>query len=117
MFYNISNHPVSAWSIKQRQAALDLASPIIDIPFPAVDASASKDEIQKMAAAIVRWIPEHSVAMVQGEMTLTYALVNKLKSKNVRTLAACSVRDTVEEPSGDSTVKNSKFTFVRFRDY
>ena len=127
LFINLSNHPSNKWSFAQ-MAAAQVYGKVIDISFPDVPAEATEEDIQEMADQCMGSLDgvmaaNHCsigevVAMVQGEFTLTYALVTRLKEKKVPVLAACSRRDTVEIASGDGeTIKTSKFTFVQFRKY
>lgn len=118
-FINVSNHPSSRWSSAQVQAALALASEVIDIQFPNVSSTASTSDVKALAAEVAAKIPETaSIALVQGEMTLTAALVRLLQKRGINCVAACSERRSVEtvQPDG-STVKTAVFEFVQFRSY
>ena len=119
VFVNLSNHPSGFWGAEQRQAAESIGR-IVDVAFPAVQAEASAESVREMAAAVCSELEAYScpVVMVQGEFTLTYHIVRILKEKGIRAVASCSTREAVEtmQPDG-STVKNSTFRFVQFRDY
>ena len=53
-----------------------------------------------------------------GEYTLTHAVVNKLISMGIKAVSACTERIVTEriDESGN-TVKESRFLFVKFREY
>jgi CO dehydrogenase nickel-insertion accessory protein CooC1 len=53
-------------------------------------------------------------AMVQGEFTLTFALVKALQRRGIACFAAVGERD-VEEVGGSVTLR--RFAFVRFREF
>lgn len=115
MFANISNHPLKDWDAAQQAAALAMAAPIVDVPFPAVDPDADEWAVLRLAHEVASRIP-HGVthAMVQGEMTLMYALVHILQYRGIRCFAATSRRDVEILPDGR---KAALFRFVRFREY
>ena len=74
MFLNLSNHPSDAWEAAQRAAALALASPILELPFPPVPPDADEATIERLGDQCAQHVP-HGVthALVQGEFTLTLA--------------------------------------------
>ena len=86
MFLNISNHPSSAWNAKQLEAARQYGE-IVDLHFPNVSPSATKEEVQALAKAVLLQALNLKPACVMcaGEYTLTYALVNGFKENNIRT--------------------------------
>ncbi|MBP3339323.1 MAG: hypothetical protein J6L69_07960 [Lachnospiraceae bacterium] len=119
MFLNISNHNSVNWSKEQLVAANEFGE-IVDYQFPSVKATASKNEIEEISNKIVCEVLElkPEVVMCQGEFTLTYALVDKLKNKNIKVVAACSKRCVEEQIMPDGTVKkSSRFKFIQFREY
>ena len=99
MFINFSNHPHENWDKNQIKAASEYGS-IVDVPFPAVEALAGENEIAKLAdeyvARMVSMLESDSAVMVQGEFTLTYAVINLLKKRGIKAISACSERDVVE---------------------
>ncbi len=119
MFVNLTNHPSASWSEDQLHAARQWG-PIQDYPFPAVDPSADRDTVVQMAEIIAEDVLIMNPACVccQGEMTLTYHLVNQLKERGILCVAACSERRTQEtiRPDG-STEKLQVFDFIGFRAY
>lgn len=118
-FVNFSNHRSEYWNETQKKAAKEWGN-IIDVPFPKVDAEASEDEIARLAEKSVQEIMKHTpnAVMCQGEFTLTYAVIQRLKERNVQVVSACSERETTEEYFNDGTsLKHSEFHFVRFRRY
>ena len=119
VFINFSNHPSCFWGAEQRQAAESIGR-IVDVAFPAVQADASAETVREMAETVCAELEAYScpVVMVQGEFTLTYHIVKLLKEKGIRVVASCSARDAEETMRKDgSSVKNSTFRFVQFRDY
>lgn len=80
MFLNLSNHPSAAWGSAQRAAAEALApGPLQDLPFPEVDPSWDTQEVTAFAQLLASQVLAHNpiAAMVQGEHTLTLALVDR----------------------------------------
>ncbi len=119
IFVNFSNHRSDNWSNCQVKAAQAWGE-IVDVPFPVVPSAADEQDIQAMAEKCVEEIMAHDpqAVMCQGEFTLTYAIVNRLKNLGVTAVSACSDRDTVEKTMPDgTTAKQSVFRFVRFRKY
>ena len=122
MFLNISNHKSASWSKEQLAAARELGGEVIDLAFPAVPSTATTKDVIAMAADLVNDVyvegKQPIVAMVQGEMTLTLALVSILREIGVKVVAACSDRCTEEVVKEDGTTeKRSVFKFVQFREY
>ncbi len=121
MFINFSNHPSDRWDINQVNAAIKYGE-IIDIAFPEVPATADENAIIKLAeeytTKIINVLPGSGAVMVQGEFTLSYVVINRLKEKNIKVLAACSERNVIETIDDDgNSIKKSIFSFARFREY
>lgn len=114
VFINLSNHPQDTWGDAQRKAALDLAPEIVDVPFPQVDPEMDSAALNELAQRIVDGLPDAEVALVQGEFTLCYRLVNLLSEKGVRCLAATTHRNVEFMTGGGQT---SFFEFKQFRGY
>lgn len=114
IFVNFTNHPSSKWDQNQKLAA-EKYGKITDIPFPAVDPWLSEEEIDGMAASCVKRImhEEPCAVLCQGEYTLCFKVVEKLKSEGVTVLSACSERRVIE----NGNRKTSVFEFVKFRKY
>lgn len=123
MFLNISNHKSASWSKEQLAAARELGGEVIDIQFPTVDPAANEKDIAMQAIDLINYIYvdlalEPAVAMIQGEMTLTFALVGILRENGVKVVAACSDRCVTEVAKEDGTTeKKAIFKFVQFREY
>lgn len=119
VFVNLSNHPSADWSEEQKNAALAYGE-IIDVSFPSVPPSCSDKAMQKLAdkafgAVVKAAYPASEVTVhVMGEMTLTYRIVNKLKTRGIRCLASTSDRVANDLGNGE---KISQFHFVEFREY
>ncbi len=119
VFINFSNHRSSDWSEEQIEAAGKYGR-IVDIAFPQVEESASEHEIIRLADAYTQRIMDYKPAAVlcQGEFTLAYSVIRRLRANGVTCLAACSNRITVEEPQPDGSVKKTAiFSFRQFREY
>lgn len=114
IFVNFTNHPSDVRTEKQREEALKYGE-IIDIKFPKVKASGSREYIEVLAEENVRQILEYSPAAVlcQGEFCLAYHVIRKLKEKGIVVLAACSERIVTESENK----KEVTFVFEQFREY
>lgn len=119
VFINCSNHPSERWGERQREEA-EKYGEIVDVPFPEVDPAWPEERIGEEAENICRKICQYNVAavMCQGEFTLSYAIVSRLKERGIPVFAACSSRKAVETVNPDgSTRKEVLFCFERFRRY
>jgi CRISPR-associated protein Csx16 len=118
LLINLSNHPSACWSEAQKEAALELAPGIRELPFPTVPPEADAPEIAALADRVVTLLktefPGATHAMVQGEFTLAHALVRKLQQMGIVCVAATTRREVVEQSGG---AKTTRFDFVRFREY
>ena len=118
-FVNFSNHPSQAWDQKQTEAARRYGY-IVDVPFPNIEPHFSEEEIRSTADRCVEIILSHQpkAVLCQGEYTLTFEVVSRLKAKGVECLSACSDRVSVEELlPGGKVSKSSVYQFVKFRKY
>lgn len=118
-FINFSNHPSVNWSVEQRIEAEKFGR-VIDVPFPSVKDDADERDIAKLAENSINVIMQHdpAVVMVQGEFTLSVAVINGLQSRGIRCCAACSTRESKEEILPDGSIKKENiFRFNRFRMY
>ena len=114
-FVNFTNHPVETWEDSQVTAA-QVYGEIIDIPFPVVRPNAGEEEIIVLAEQSIEKIMtmEPVAVMCQGEFTLAYAVINRLKMRDVKVVAACSERMVEINEEGKKVVT---FHFERFREY
>ena len=117
MFINLTNHPSANWSKEQLSAARQYGE-IVDLPFPIIEPSFTKDDIlllvKESTDAIMAIMDGETVVHVMGEMTFTHNLVNALKEMGITCLASTTKRNTVMTPDGK---KVSDFKFVQFREY
>ena len=113
-FINFTNHPSTDWCQEQLEAALTYGE-IIDVPFPNVPPTFTAQELTQLGAEYVHNIIKYSPAAVlcQGEFSLAYDVICRLKQQGVKVLAACSERNTVMV----GNEKRSIFSFVQFREY
>lgn len=118
LFLNISNHPYSTWSEEQLAVARNYGD-LEEWPFPAIDADSSEKEVDALAKEhemrIVALATRHKLTVhVMGELSFSFALVQRLKQRGIRCVASCSNRDVEELEDGS---RHSRFRFVRFREY
>lgn len=115
---NLSNHPQSVWDESQIAAA-QVYGQIVDITFPTINPDAKEKDIadltQKYGDMIEEQMQHFDVTVhIMGEMTLTYAIVSRMKALGIRCLASTTNRNTITTPDGK---KISEFKFVQFREY
>ena len=121
MFINLSNHPSSDWPELQRKAA-EAYGRLVDLPFPAVDPKAEPDEIELLAeqyeVKIRKLLAGESsgsfAVHLMGELTFCFALVARLQKTGISCMASTTSRETKVNHDG---TKNTRFGFVRFREY
>ena len=121
---NLTHHPATEWAPRQRDAAQALAPPgdvahIVDQPFPRVDPAATTEQVDRLADDIAtdlaaRYAPAATVVHLQGEMTLTVALVARLQGLGFRVVASTTERVATVHGDGNRTLS---FAFHGFRDY
>jgi len=124
MLLNLSNHPLSKWSPKQRGAAEGLFGAIVDIPFPAIEPMASLEEIEKMVQDYVQLCLTHleqhndyaeeNAVHIMGEYTFTYLFVREMEKRGILCVASTTERIVTDNPDGSKT---TFFEFVQFRPY
>lgn len=118
MLINISNHPSSKWSKQQLDAANEYGG-VVDLQFPHVAASEDEEYIASLTNEYVQKITRLyenriSAIHIMGEMTFSFALIQKLKAQGFECIASTSARCVNEMANGKKEVK---FEFVRFRKY
>lgn len=119
MLINFSNHPSAQWSAEQTEAAKAFGD-IADLSFPNVPADIDADSVSRLAdeyCAMIFAMGANAV-LVQGEMSLAFAVAAKLQRNGVPVFCACSERvcDTAVLDDG-TTQRRSVFRFVQFRRY
>ena len=60
---------------------------------------------------------EAFAVMAQGEFTLTYAVVSRLRNRGITVLSAVTKRDSTEEVVNGEVRKTAIFRFAGFREY
>lgn len=115
MLLNLSNHPSSTWPANQLATAIDQFGTVEDLPFPVIDPEWTTDEVRQLAELYFEKVYQRrpSAVHLMGEMTFTFALVQKLKTAGALCLASTTER-LVQEEGGKKTVE---FRFVQFRPY
>ena len=119
MLINLSNHPSSKWSKEQTDAANSQFGEIVDMPFPQVNPENGEIEIAALAEQYVGKIRaladgQTVIVHIMGEMTLTFAIIGRLKSLDIPCVASTTQRLVKEMGDGH---KDVVFQFVRFRNY
>lgn len=118
-FINLSNHPSTHWGDTQREAALQLADQIIDIPFPNIPPTWDTEQVAQLATETIWEVSKKIggadrrdvVIHVAGEPTFVVQFC-QIISNEYRLVCSCTERVSVEKDG----VKTSVFQFVRFRD-
>lgn len=90
---------------------------IIDLTFPVIEPFFTKTEVYELANVTVETIKdldESPVVHIMGEMTFTYAVVERLKALGITCVASTTERLVKMLPGGR---KVSEFKFVQFREY
>lgn len=118
MLINLSNHPVDTWSNVQLETAKNEFGEVIDFPFPQVPPLATNSEIEMMAIEIINtisknWAPSIAKLHIMGELTLCFALVNKLNALGYMCFASTTYRIATQR----NNQKVSEFKFAQFRPY
>lgn len=128
MFINYSNHPSVTWSEEQLTAAKSYGE-IYDVAFPEVSVTVTDKQIEQLAEEqleILKKIVEENgsgldqmVIMCQGEFSLTYAVITRLKKNypGCKVVCAISRREVVEEQKDGCNIKTVRFRFCGFREY
>src|SRR5574344_877725 len=112
MLINLSNHPYSAWSSKQKKAAV-IYGETVDLPFPSVDPKGNEDYIAKLTDAYVQKIEniaagQHITVHLMGEMTLAFSLVEQLHKVGITCIASTTKRSVIDNGNG---CKEATFQF------
>lgn len=116
MLLNLSNHPYTAWSQRQVDAALQSHDRVEDLPFPLIDPNLNEvaldNLVEEYFLKVLKKKPQY--VHIMGELTFCVALIRKLQKAGISCLASTTHRTTEDLPDG---TKVSKFEFVRFRHY
>lgn len=120
MLINLTNHPSSRWSEKQKSVAESEYGEIVDMPFPIIDEAGDEKYIATLADEYLNKIVTSSnsypfVVHIMGEQTFSYALIKRLRDKGITCVASTTKRIVKEEESGRKT--EVIFQFERFRAY
>ena len=115
MFINISNQPNCEWDTYQYGKARTFGE-IRDIPFPEVPATATGDEVKKMAEEVFInsgglqiLNTELDVILCQGESSLMWHIVNLFKNEGFKCVVPCYDEER-------ATSNRTQFKFVQFRE-
>ncbi|MDY2627581.1 MAG: hypothetical protein SOW08_04585 [Lachnospiraceae bacterium] len=115
VFVNFTNHPADTWDSAQLSAARKYGE-IAELAFPVVNSRASEKDITALADELSEKIITMNPAavMCQGEFTLAYAVIRRLRKNGIRVVAACSERMVEMNEEGKKVVT---FHFEQFREY
>ena len=123
MLLNLSNHPYSLWSEKQKETAHTLYGDVIDMPFPFVGPELSTGEVKNLVSdyygQVLSFMEEHkggeklNAVHIQGEFIFVFHMVTLLKKEGITCVASTSKRDVKQE--GGKKIIN--FNFIQFREY
>ena len=126
MLINFTNHPSDRWTDDQKNCAIELYGAVKDLPFPAVPTGAGATEVIGMTDEIIdkilamkeeNLVSEAFAVMAQGEFTLTYAVVSRLRNLTITVLSAVTERISTEEVVNGEVRKTAIFRFAGFREY
>jgi len=112
---NCSHHPFKKWSAPQQQLALQRYGKVEDVPFPMIDPTISAEALASLVEQFYRQIKamQPTAVHLMGEMTFTYALVQRLKNTGIICIASTGKREVEEVADGQLV----RFAFVGFRAY
>lgn len=117
VFVNLSNMHTNKWPEDRLQGALELSEggEIINVAFPVLEASASKEEIYEKALSIVEKVLSYKpdIVFCMGEFSLCFSIVTLLKQKGIKVVTVCNERILSKEDG--KTV--SGFKFIQFREF
>ena len=114
---NISNHPSTNWSEKQKEGWKE----IVDIPFPKIDPRASEEEIIQMVGDLHKKLLKEGYRniMIQGEFSFVSAFLlrnSACENSHFKFWVPTTDRKVTEIKNPDGTVtKKSEFRFVQWR--
>ncbi len=119
MLLNLSNHPSSAWSAEQMNAAVEQFGGVIDMPFPNIDPHATNEEVKLLVMEYGRQVANFKTAQlsaihIMGEMTFVYNFIRIMEKINLPCYASTTERTVLEEADVRKTVQ---FQFIQFRRY
>ena len=129
MLINNTNREHTTWGEDQLEASKDFGE-IVDMIMPGIPAEADEAEADRIAGLVVRRIlrrlgrenagtgNEQDAVICQGDFTLVYRVVTRLKEAGVTVVAPSFQRVTnpTLRPDG-TTVPGYSFSFERYRQY
>ena len=126
MFINLSNHPSAGWPARELESAA-VCGDITNIPFPAIKAESSEEEVLRLAVEYLKKIPNPAndipannsdAVMVTGEYSFVYAIVDALLDKGCRVVCPESEVKVTNTPGPNGAMERKLvFDFRRFVDY
>lgn len=119
MLINLTNHPSDKWTPQQITKAMQQYGTIVDIPFPIINPADDEQQISALADHYLHQVlafsdKEPITVHIMGEMTFTYALINRLHKHGIPCIASTTQRIVKEFSNGE---RITQFNFVRFRHY
>ena len=120
MLINLTNHPSSAWQVKQCEQLSRKFGEIVDLPFPQIAPTATTNDLHKTATEYLQKIDEMQpdAVFLAGEFTFAFMMIDELLNRKMPVLISAAGRKTTEEKMDDGTIKKtSKFDFTWYRYY
>lgn len=119
MLINLSNHPFTTWSNKQKNDAIAQYGEVIDYPFPHVSPDNDIDEIKELAKNIFQEIinlheDKEITIHIMGEFSLVFQMVSLFQTKGIPCILSTSNRIVEAQKDGSKKVF---FDFLKFRSY
>ena len=119
MLLNLSNHPSTSWDSYQIQTAKEQFGNVVDMPFPNISPTATKEDIQKLAQRyadeiFAKYPTDNLTIHLMGELCFSFALLKLLQEKGIKIVASTTER-IVEEKERQQKIVS--FRFVNFREY
>jgi hypothetical protein len=121
MLLNLSNHPVSEWTLEQLSVAEQDFGKVLDEPFPMIPPEYSGEEVLKLAERylgicqnILGLPAQGNAVMLSGEIVFCSLLSHMLLDAGYRVICATTTREVINRGNG---IVERKFKFIRFRDY
>lgn len=125
MLINFSRYPLVQWSAHQKEEAIRIYGKIEEVAFPEVPVEADVAYIEDLAercfiriSAVLEEYAAHQgeklAVLVEGEPTLTFAVVRLLQKEEITCIVPAMERRVRQLPNGSTEVS---YEFFRFREY
>jgi len=116
-FINFSNLHTNKWADEMLYRAKEMSpsGEVLNIAFPAVSPELTKAQVDEMADACMEKLLANNPAVVfcQGDFSLCFEVVARLKAAGVTAVTSCNQR-IISNKDGKTI---SGFQFVQFREF